>query len=113
MSKAWGGVIIITKWLTLRDYNSNTKYSTRFNDSYWLRLHKLSTVYVPSFPTGFLLLTRAFESGEEKNWRHMELLYRSTIPEGCIHCMAWSGVNLIAIGVSVEKEGFVVENLER
>eukprot|EP00731_Ephydatia_muelleri_P027367 Em0019g240a len=43
----------------------------------------------------------------------MELLYRSTIPEGSIHCMAWSGVNLIALGVSVEREGFVGENFER
>ena len=43
----------------------------------------------------------------------MELLYRSTIPEGSVHCMAWSGVNLIALGVSVEREGFVGENFER
>lgn len=43
----------------------------------------------------------------------MELLYRSTIPEGSVHCVAWSGVNLIALGVSVEREGFASENLER
>lgn len=43
----------------------------------------------------------------------MELLYRSTIPEGAVHCMAWSGVNLIALGVSVEREGSIGENFER
>ena len=42
----------------------------------------------------------------------MEYLYRTVIPQGSVHCMAWSGLNLIALSVSVEIEGYV-ENNER
>jgi len=42
----------------------------------------------------------------------MELLYRTVIPRGRVHCMAWSGMNLIALSVSVETEGKVAENYE-
>ena len=38
----------------------------------------------------------------------MEYLYRTAIPQGdVLRCMAWSGLNLIALSVSVEIEGYV------
>lgn len=37
----------------------------------------------------------------------MEYLYRTAVPQGDVNCMAWSGLNLIALSVSVEIEGYV------
>lgn len=39
----------------------------------------------------------------------MELLYSSSLPQSTVHAVAWSGMNLVALSVSVHAEGVVTE----
>lgn len=43
----------------------------------------------------------------------MEELYSTLLPHGRVHCMTWSGTNLIAISVSEEIPDTITENNER
>ncbi len=43
----------------------------------------------------------------------MELLYTSCIPHGEIHAVAWSGMNLVAISVSIHTQGVITEAYRR
>ncbi len=42
----------------------------------------------------------------------MELLYRTGVPLGSVHCISWSRMNLIALSVSTQIEGFVAKNFD-
>lgn len=39
----------------------------------------------------------------------MELLYSTLLPYGRVHCLAWSGINLVALSVSEEVPDYVTE----
>lgn len=43
----------------------------------------------------------------------MELLYRSVVPSGCVHRLAWSGGNFLALSVSVQSKTVVAEAYKR
>jgi len=42
----------------------------------------------------------------------MELLYKTTIPLGKVHCIAWSRSNLIALSTSVQMEGLLAKGFQ-
>jgi hypothetical protein len=43
----------------------------------------------------------------------MELLYTSKLPLSKVHAVAWSGMNLVALSVSVRSEGLLTEASKR
>ena len=43
----------------------------------------------------------------------MEELYSTLLPHGRVHCMTWSGANLVAVSLSEELPDSVTENKER
>ena len=43
----------------------------------------------------------------------MELLYSSQLPLSRVHAVAWSGMNLVALSVSVRSEGVITEASRR
>lgn len=43
----------------------------------------------------------------------MELLYTTRLSRCKVHAVAWSGLNLIAISVSVDNEGIITEGCKR
>ena len=43
----------------------------------------------------------------------MEELYRSVIPDGTIHCLDWSILNLLAVSVSVRRKECLGEGFGR
>lgn len=42
----------------------------------------------------------------------MELLYRTVLPRTEVHCMCWSPLNIVALSVSGEVEGYVSESYD-
>ncbi len=43
----------------------------------------------------------------------MEELYKSVIPNGNIHCLDWSVLNLLAVSVSINKKDLIGEGFGR
>ena len=43
----------------------------------------------------------------------MEELYSTLLPHGRVHCMTWSGTNLVAVSLSEELPDSITENKER
>ena len=43
----------------------------------------------------------------------MELLYTTKLPLHRVHAVAWSGLNLVALSVSVRSEGVITEACKR
>ena len=43
----------------------------------------------------------------------MELLYTSSIPHGEVHAVAWSGMNLVAVSVSIHSQSEIKESYKR
>lgn len=43
----------------------------------------------------------------------MELLYTTRLSRSKVHAVAWSGLNLVAISVSVDNEGIITEGCKR
>ena len=43
----------------------------------------------------------------------MELLYSSRLPQSRVHAVAWSGMNMVALSVSVRSEGVITEACRR